>query len=167
MAVPKIGRAVLLDEPPAKPLEQVVGKPLEQTASTGVHDIEACAKVLVEKLPAAVREQCYELAYLHRRVPLWVIVMGHVLAMYQGGRLFSPSFDPSWGMASYQGPMVASTCEYCADPFVPRRWGQRYCSNQCGIDGALALGEPTVAPETAGEVKLGHTGVWAATQRDL
>lgn len=96
---------------------------------------EKAADVLLHALPVWLSDAVREMAYVHNRQPLWAFVMGHVLKAYETGELSAPVLDPSWPRAftGLPDPLNAQyKCVWCGNPFPPKRWRQKFCTNECG-----------------------------------
>lgn len=66
------------------------------------------------------------------RVPVWVLIAGHIKNIYESGRTAALYLEPGW---VNQLPGIArpdSECEQCHTPFKPRYFGQRFCGDACG-----------------------------------
>ena len=112
---------------------------------SGAHDLEACAAEILAMLPKHIAEYVREIAYVHNRQPLWSIVAGHLLKAYENGDIQAPLLDPSWPRRFTDLPADPSTQTYtcawpeCAKEFVPKRYKQRFCSNECGTAAQAAV----------------------------
>ncbi len=109
--------------------------------------MEKAANLVLDSLPGYLAETIREMAYVHNRQPLWAFVAGHLVRAYENGELSAPIMDPSWPrlFTDVPDPLKATyQCEHCRAAFVPRRWRQKYCSNECGT-----------AAQTPAEVKAG------------
>lgn len=86
--------------------------------------------LLTQLLPVVHKMYQEQAAYF--RVPLWVLVTGHLKNIYETGRIGGLYLEPAWSsnLPSMQRP--ERVCEECGKKFKPGVFGQRFCSNQCG-----------------------------------
>src|SRR5712664_3128646 len=94
-------------------------------------DVEECALALAEKLPEMIRKYALESAYVTCRVPLWALILGHIMRAYENGLMVSPILDPSWSKAIADNPIPEhqreAECEHCHKVFMRKYFGMRYC----------------------------------------
>jgi hypothetical protein len=96
------------------------------------HDeLDRCAEQLLATLLPIVAKMYREVA-LYMRVPLWVLVAGHLKNIYETGRLHTLYLEPGWVSQLPKLPTPTHTCEHCKRTFTPEAFGQRFCSNACG-----------------------------------
>ena len=135
-------------EPPAVLLDPVVmpavsaaapepAVPVEPLPDTKDQELEKAAALVLSMLPGPIAEQIKEMSYVFNRFPLWVTVAGLVLRCYENGEHQSPILEPSWPRVFNNLPMdplkQEYACEQCQQTFMPRRYRQRFCSNDCGL----------------------------------
>ena len=95
-------------------------------------ELEAATNLLMGQIMPELREFFNEVADVVLHVPRWQLMVGSVLAQHMNGSLPSPFIDPSW---SNGVTLVFKkiTCAECGEVFDPKRLGQTYCSNACGV----------------------------------
>ena len=105
-------------------------EPINPISDTYSGSLDDSASLLLRQLVPSVRDYAFELADITLKIPRWQLVLGAVLCQYESGNLQAPSIDPSWR----QMEVVSGTsiCAYCKKSFVPKRYGQSYCSSACG-----------------------------------
>jgi len=106
-----------------------VGEPPE-IRGRPVDILESAANIIITQLPSSIRDFVSEIADIVLKIPRWELIAGSVLSQYTQGTLSSPDLDPSW-----RDPVIAElkrVCEYCHNEFTPHKYGQRFCSNECG-----------------------------------
>lgn len=98
-------------------------------------DREAAAEVILNQLPKTIADAIREISLIHNRYPLWVTVAGLVLKAYENGEHQAPILDPSWPRQFdlVELHMGDVKCEWCGEIYKPKRWKQRFCSNDCGF----------------------------------
>ena len=94
--------------------------------------LDDAATLLINLLSPSIRDYAIELADIVLKIPRWQLLLGSMMAQYEGGCLTAPSIDPSWRQA--ETIMSDSICQLdaCQKHFSPKRYGQRYCSQECG-----------------------------------
>ena len=107
------------------------------------HDLEMCANTLLDMLPKHIAEYAREMAYVYNRQPVWSLIAGHVLKAYENGDLQAPMLDPSWPRAWKDLPVdpngSQAECEWRGGEkgthtYIRRRYKQRACSQECGLE---------------------------------
>lgn len=113
------------------PLSQVGGSS-PVVGETYSRSLDDAATLLLNLLTPSIRDYAMELADVTLKLPRWQLLLGSMLAQYESGCLVSPSIDPSWRQA--EAVMSDSICELaeCRAHFIPKRFGQRFCSQTCG-----------------------------------
>ena len=111
--------------------------------------LDDAARLILAKFTPHIQSFVEELGAVHLRIPVWAVMAGAVMAAYEQGTLAAPVFDPSWreSLASVTGadPSNAEyTCEYCHIQYPPRRYRQRFCSNECGQAAVAPPHAPTL-----------------------
>ena len=101
--------------------------PINDTYSGSLDD---AASLLLRQLTPSIRDYGFELADIILKIPRWQLVLGAVLCQYESGNLQAPSIDPGW--RQIEVAVGTSTCGRCKKVFVPKRFGQLYCSPECG-----------------------------------
>lgn len=103
--------------------------PINDTYSGSLDD---AASLLLRQLTPSIRDYALELADIILKIPRWQLVLGSILCQYESGNLQAPSIDPAW--RQIEVAVGTSTCrlEQCKKVFVPKRFGQLYCSPECG-----------------------------------
>lgn len=116
---------------PQVPTERVIGpeptNPINDTYSGSLDD---AASLLIRQLDPSIRDYAFELADIILKISRWQLVLGAVLCQYESGNLQAPSISPSWRQIEVVSGM--STCKQCKEVFIPKRFGQSYCSPECG-----------------------------------
>lgn len=113
------------------PLSQVGGSS-SIVGETYSRSLDDAATLLLNLLTPSIRDYAFELADVVLKLPRWQLLLGSMMAQYESGCLTAPSIDPSWRQA--EAVMQDSICELaeCRVHFVPKRFGQRFCSQTCG-----------------------------------
>lgn len=90
--------------------------------------LNEAAALLMECIPDHASELVGELAKDYS-LPIWQIFVGVVLESHIRGTLSGFTVDPAWteGLKKY-----SYVCKLCGKDFVPKQFGQQYCSNECG-----------------------------------
>lgn len=101
--------------------------PINDTYSGSLDD---AASLLLRQLSPSIRDFAFELADITLKIPRWQLVLGTILSQYESGNLQAPSIDPAWRQMEIA--VRQSTCLQCGREFQPKRYGQAYCSPQCG-----------------------------------
>ncbi len=96
------------------------------------------AECLLKALPDGEVSLLRDLAYQTLQRPLWQVVLSHVKLALERGEAAEGVFDSSWE-AGYYEPSQKLRCEFCQKDFIPTRFKQRFCSNQCAADYAKLL----------------------------
>ena len=120
-------------QPPDVPTEQPSGpEPLTPINDTYSGTLDDAASLLLRQLSPAIRDFAFELADITLKVPRWQLILGTILSQYESGNLQAPSIDPAWRQMEIA--VKQSICQYhkCRKEFSPKRYGQSYCSPQCG-----------------------------------
>jgi hypothetical protein len=116
---------------PITPLSQSGGNSpiLGESYSRSLDD---AATVLINILSPSIRDYAIELADITLKIPRWQLLLGSMVAQYESGSLTAPTIDPSWRQA--EAAMSDSICQLdtCGKHFIPKRFGQRFCSQECG-----------------------------------
>jgi hypothetical protein len=98
--------------------------------------LDAMTLTLLAQLDEAQRTFLQELAYIHNRLPVWALVVGAVQRCFEDATIASPVLPPMVRRLceGYRPPQEQGlyTCEHCHHAFIPKRWRQRFCSNDCG-----------------------------------
>lgn len=113
-----------------KPVIQVEPGPIQVIGDTYSGSLDDAATLLLRQLVPSVRDFAFELAEITLKIPRWQLVLGAVLAQFESGNLQAPSIDPSWRHAEIA--VGLSICKECKKSFTPKRFGQLYCTTQCG-----------------------------------
>ena len=123
--------------PPSTPSPQGVEFP-PAIGETYHHSLDDAATLLINILTPAVRDYLFEMADVTLKIPRWQLLLGSALAQYESGNTASPSIDPSW--RNIELAMGDSTCSLpsCGKKFIPKRYGQLYCSQGCGDEARRA-----------------------------
>ena len=125
---------------PITPLSQVGAPPV--VGETYSRSLDDAATLLINLLSPSIRDYAFELADVTLKIPRWQLMLGSMLSQYESGCLTAPSIDPSWRIA--EAAMSDSICqlESCGKHFTPKRFGQRFCSQECGdADRRRTVGE--------------------------
>ncbi len=110
--------------------EKVAGVVIQPRPSRPIDILEASANILISQFPSSTRDFIIEVADIVLKIPRWELIAGSVLAQYTQGTLASPDLDPSW-----RDPVISESkgmCAYCKKEFVPHKYNQMFCSNECG-----------------------------------
>ena len=105
------------------PQDMIVGETLHSS-------LDDAATSLIRMLSPSIRDYALELADVTLKIPRWQLVLGTMMAQYESGTLNNPSIDPSWRQV--EAIIGKSKCETCGIEYIPKRFGQKYCSNKCG-----------------------------------
>ena len=107
-------------------------EPLVTVTDTYTGSLDDAASLLLRQLTPSIRDYALELADIILKIPRWQLVLGSILCQYESGNLQAPSIDPGW--RQIEVAVGTSTCrlEGCKRVFVPKRFGQLYCSPECG-----------------------------------
>lgn len=92
--------------------------------------LDDAATLLLNILTPSIRSLAMELADITLKIPRWQLLLGSMLAQYEGGCLAAPSIDPSW--RQIEVAIGRSFCRICKREFTPKRFGQLFCSTPCG-----------------------------------
>jgi len=111
---------------PPNPTYEAIN-PINDTYSGSLDD---AASLLLRQLVPSIRDYAFELADIILKIPRWQLILGSVLCQYESGNLQAPSIDPSW--RQIEVAVGTSTCGQCGEIFIPKRYGQLYCSPNCG-----------------------------------
>lgn len=116
-------------------LPELADKVVEYVQEQGVAvmTLEEATNVLLEAMIPTQRDLFIELADLVLKIPRWQLLLGSVLAQVQEGNLASPYIDPTWVGIQLQTTNKKCEWEECGLEFTPKRLGQRFCSNACGV----------------------------------
>lgn len=123
----------LQESPPTNaptPQSDLGPEPLRTINDTYSGSLDDAATLLLRQLVPSVRDYAFELAEITLKIPRWQLVLGAVLAQFESGTLQAPSIDPSW--RQIEVAIGTSICKQCSKSFTPKRYGQTYCSPQCG-----------------------------------
>ena len=131
----------------------LTGVTVEPPVQQRVGYLEEAANMILNQLTPSIRNYAFEVADLVLKVPRWQLLLGSLLAQHESGSMVSPSIDPSW--RELERVEARATCEECKKEFLPKKFGQRYCSNDCGN---VASGR-RIAERKAAERKLAEEGV--------
>jgi hypothetical protein len=97
--------------------------------------LDDAASLLLRQLVPSVRDYAFELADITLKIPRWQLVLGSVLSQYSSGNLQAPEIDPSWRQIEVvSGSSICGkgTLDGCKRPFTPQRYGEMFCSPDCG-----------------------------------
>ena len=114
-------------ETPQRDLGPESINPINDTYSGSLDD---AASLLLRQLVPSIRDYAFELADLILKIPRWQLLLGAVLSQFESGTLQAPSIDPSW--KQIEVVVGNSPCLQCKKIFIPKRFGQLYCSPECG-----------------------------------
>jgi len=94
--------------------------------------LDDAATLLINLLSPSIRDYSIELADIVLKIPRGQLLLGSMMSQYESGCLTAPSIDPSWRQAEVA--MTDSICQLdsCQKHFSPKRYGQKYCSQECG-----------------------------------
>ena len=109
--------------------------PLQTINDTYSGSLDDAASLLLRQLVPSVRDYAFELADIVLKIPRWQLMLGAVLAQFESGTLQAPSIDPSWRqMEVVAGTSIcgSDTPYGCKKIFVPKRFGEKFCSPACG-----------------------------------
>jgi hypothetical protein len=103
-----------------------------------LEELEKAANLILALFPSGIREFAEEVADIVLKIPRWQLVAGSLLTQHDMGMLVSPTLDPGWRTME-KIPNGKEICTYpkCSLPnreFVPKRYGQKYCSNECSAE---------------------------------
>jgi hypothetical protein len=106
---------------------EVVSKRFSELSDQAV---DVLAKAIVFKLSKADRDWLVEIVRITSR-PLWQVLLGQYIRNRSHSAAQAPFFDPSWqpGALKHDSPV---DCQRCGVQFMPSRYGQLFCSNECG-----------------------------------
>ena len=92
--------------------------------------LEEAANLLLSLLSPSIKDYVFEVADLVLKVPRWQLLLGALISQNQNATLTSAYIDPSWQqMEILVGP---STCQECGKQFSPKKFGEKFCSPDCG-----------------------------------
>ena len=123
-----LGKAVEEAVDAAPPSTPVQGASPSQYTLSGT--LEEGADLLLQQLSPAIRDYAFEVADQVLHIPRWQLVLGSMLAQYEGGNLSTPATDPSWSAETVR--QSSAICAFCLKPFQPERFKQTFCSQTCG-----------------------------------
>ena len=114
------------------------GDPTPIVGETYSRSLDDSATLVLNLLTPSIRDYAFELADITLKIPRWQLLLGSMLAQYEGGALTNPSIDPSWRQA--ESVMSDSICQLpsCQKHFIPKRYGQKYCGTACGDEARKA-----------------------------
>jgi len=130
--IENLGEQLKVNQTEVAPPTDKGPEPIQPINDTYSGSLDDAASLLLRQLVPAVRDYAFELCDLTLKIPRWQLVLGAVLAQFESGTLQAPSIDPSW--RQIEVAVGVSTCKYvkCGKTFPPKRFGQSYCSPQCG-----------------------------------
>jgi hypothetical protein len=117
-------------ELPKTELSPLPGVSVEPPAPIRAGYLEEAANMILNQLTPSIRNYAFEVADLVIKVPRWQLLLGCLLAQHESGSMVAPVIDPAWRQMEIVE--ARATCEECKVEFLPKKFGQRYCSNQCG-----------------------------------
>ena len=117
-------------QPTDDPQKDLGPEPLTTINDTYSGSLDDAASLLLRQLTPSIRDYALELADIVLKIPRWQLVLGTVLCQFESGNLQAPSIDPGW--RQIEVAVGTSTCGQCKKTFVPKRFGQLYCSPECG-----------------------------------
>lgn len=124
---------------PAPAVTPVTEPPAGPTPSIN-DELEKASELILTTVPKYIADAAREAAYVTNRQPLWSLMAGHILKAYENGDIQAPILDPAWPrrFPDIGNAFKAVLCEYKDGPrgehtFIPKRYKQRFCSNDCGI----------------------------------
>jgi len=93
--------------------------------------LNAAAELLLSQLPEHAVELFGVIAGDYT-LPIWQVVAGCLVSIHMEGRVSAFTLDPDWLDGFKQDELK---CHYvpCGATFTPKRIGQLYCSNECGL----------------------------------
>jgi hypothetical protein len=94
--------------------------------------LDDAATLLLNILSPAIRLYVFELSDVTLHIPRWQLLLGSLMCQYESGNLTAPSIDPAW--REVEAVIGKSICglDTCKKQFIPKRFGQKFCSQQCG-----------------------------------
>lgn len=107
-------------------------EPLITVNDTYSGSLDDAASLLLRQLTPSIRDYAFELADIILKIPRWQLVLGSILCQYESGNLQAPSIDPGWRQIEVVAGTSTCQLEQCKKIFVPKRFGQLYCSPDCG-----------------------------------
>ena len=105
-------------------------------------ELTKAAQLLMDCLPDHASELIDEISKDYA-TPKWQVFAGIVLEAHMNGVLSAFTVDPAWqeGLKQY-----VYVCQFCKKEFVPKNYGQLYCSNDCGFEATKNVTKPDNKP---------------------
>ena len=91
----------------------------------------AMTMALAQGLPEADHEVLKDVAESNG-IPMWQAVLGQFRRCHENGLAFAPILDPGW-QPGETIRIEEELCEICANVFMPKIMGQKFCGHACGV----------------------------------
>ena len=124
----------LHESPPINPpSETTLGAPPQSViGETYNRSLDDAANTILNLLQPSLKDYAFELADVVLKIPRWQLLLGSMVAQYESGNLTAPSIDPSWRQVELLQKDSVCANPLCGKIFSPKRFGQKFCSNECG-----------------------------------
>jgi len=98
--------------------------------------LEESANRILTLLSPSIKDYILEVADIVLKIPRWQLLLGTLISQYQSGNITAPYIDPAWQtMEVIAGSTI---CEGCHQSFMPKRFGQKFCSEGCSLESRKA-----------------------------
>ena len=122
----------MADEIQPPPLSPQGASPTPHIGDSYNRTLDEAATLLINILSPSIRDYLIEVADIVLKIPRWQMILGSIMSQYESGTLTAPSIDPSWRQMEMLISDSVCQLKSCGKKFIPKRFGQRFCSQECG-----------------------------------